>query len=441
MKVFGITIKKRYLAPLFVLLLLIAIRAVLPIFVTKYVNKTLQEVDGYTGSISDVDLYLIVGAYRICDLKMLKTNGQQEEPFLEIPITDLSIEWKSLFNGAIVGEVVLKEPTMHFALGATEETSQTGAEADWVQLVEDLLPININRFEVEKGNFNLRYEATQPATESTFKDISLNVTNIRNVEDKTEALPSTIVATGFSPTYSGRLKMNGRAFFLQEFPDLNYDASFEKIQLESLNPLFKFYTGMDFESGEMDLYSEMAIDKGELTGYFKPIVIDAKIFKWKEEGRDLGQGIKEFFAEGVQEFFENHRKEQTAAKIPVRGNIDQTVTLVWPTIITGLKNAYIAALKGEIDNTIAYKNGLAAENSDTEESDEKEKKGFFKRLFGNDDDEEGDKKDDSKNIAAENKTETSEEEEKKGFFKRVFGNDDDEEGDKKDDSKKKDKGK
>jgi len=445
MKIFGLTIKKRYFAPLFVLLVLIAIRAVLPIFVTKYVNKTLQDVEGYTGSISDVDLYLIMGAYRICDLKMLKTNGQQEEPFLEIPVTDLSIEWKSLFHGAIVGEVVLKEPTIHFALGATEATSQTGAEADWVQLVEDLLPININRFEAENGNFNLRYEATQPTTESTFKNISLNITNIRNVEDKTEALPSTIVATGFSPTYSGFLKMNGRAFFLQEFPDINYDASFKKIQLESLNPLFKFYAGMDFEAGEMDLYSEMAIDKGEIKGYFKPIIIDAKIFKWKEEGKSLGQGIKEFFAEGVQEFFENHRKEQTAAKVPVRGNIDQTVTLVWPTIITGLKNAYISALKGEIDNTIAYKNGLEAERiaaedqTETSEEEGEEKEGFFKRIFGSDDDKEDDKKDDSKNIAAKDQKETSEEKEKKGFFKRIFGNDDDD--DKKDDSKKKDKGK
>ena len=384
MKIFGKTIKKRYVVPLLIISSLIAFRAALPYFVTKYVNKTLQNVEGYTGHITDVDLYLLMGAYRICDLKMEKVDGKVKEPFLNIPATDLSIEWKSLFKGAIVGEIILQDPTIYFALSDSEQTSQTGAEADWVKLIQDLLPISINRFAANNGTFNLAYSDRDLSTDSEFKDISLNVTNIRNVEDKADKLPSTILVTGHSPTYSGYLRLDGRAFFLKNFPDINYNARFEKIQMKSINPLAEFYAGIDFEKGEMDLFSEMAIMDGQIEGYFKPIITDARIFNWKEEGRSLGQGIKEFFAEGVQELFENHFKgEQTASKIKVRGNVDNTVTLIWPTILSGLKNAYIEALKRELDNTIQYPD--KSEETLAVAANEKEKKGFFKRLFSRDD--------------------------------------------------------
>ena len=383
MKIFGKTIKRRFLILLLIISSLVAIRAALPYFVTKYVNKTLQNVEGYTGNISDVDLYLLMGAYRICDLKMEKVDGKIKEPFLNVPVIDLSIEWKSLFKGAIVGEIILQDPIIYFALSDSEHTSQTGAEADWVKLIEDLLPISINRFAANNGTFNLAYSDRDLSTNSEFKDISLNVTNIRNVEDKEDKLPSTILATGHSPTYSGYLRLDGRAFFLKNFPDINYNARFEKIQLESINSLAQFYAGIDFEKGEMDLFSEMAIMDGQIEGYFKPIITDARIFKWKEEDRSLGQGIKEFFAEGVQEIFENHSEgEQTASKIQVRGSIDETVTLIWPTILSGLKNAYIEALKRELDNTIQYPD--KSEETVAVLSGEKEKKGFFKRLFSRD---------------------------------------------------------
>lgn len=390
---FGKTIKRRYVVLFLSIFSLVAIRAVLPYFLTKYINKTLQNVHGYTGQIADVDLYLLMGAYQICDLKMEKVDGKLKEPFLNIPITDLSIEWKSLLDGAIVGEIILQEPTIHFALGDSETTSHPGVEADWVELIEDLIPININRFSANNGTFNLAYSDQELSTNSEFKEISLNVTNIRNVEDKADKLPSTIVITGHSPTYSGYLRLDGRAFFLKNFPNINYNARFEKIQLESLNPLAKFYAGIDFEKGEMDLFSEMAIMDGQIQGYFKPIITDARIFDWKEADRSLGQGIKEFFAEGVQELFENHFEgEQTASRIPVRGSIDETITLIWPTIFSSLSNAYINAFKRELDNTIQYPEKTEGSTVTTSNEKKKEKRGFFKRLFSRDD--EKDKKTD-----------------------------------------------
>ena len=59
----------------------------LPYFVTRYVNKVLADIDGYEGSISDVDIHLIRGAYSIHDLKLFKVNGHEKVPFIDIPTT------------------------------------------------------------------------------------------------------------------------------------------------------------------------------------------------------------------------------------------------------------------------------------------------------------------------------------------------------------------
>jgi len=390
--------KKRYLTPLIILVILIVIRALLPIFVTKFVNKTLSQLEGYEGSISDVDLFILAGSYTICDLRLDKVNGKSKEPFVKIPRSDLSVEWKALFEGAIVGEVELQNPELKFVLGPTPETSQTGVEEDWVKLVQDLMPININRFAANDAIFSFAYTASEPTYKVDFNDFNLEVTNIRNVEDKTVALPSDIVATGYSPSYSGYMRLDAKAFFLKEVPNFNYNMRFEKIKLESLNPLFQYFAGMDFEEGEMDLYSELVLKDEQFDGYFKPIIKDAKIFKFKEEGRPLGQGIKEFFAEGVQELFENQWKNQTATKIPLIGNLETVGTKIWPTIFTALKNAYISALQGEIDDTVSYQEGSEEEAKEKEKQAKKkekeEKGGFLKRLFNGDDDKKEEEKKD-----------------------------------------------
>ena len=50
--------KKKWKIGLIVLIVLVAIRVALPTIVKKYVNKTLNELDGYGGSVDDIDLNL-----------------------------------------------------------------------------------------------------------------------------------------------------------------------------------------------------------------------------------------------------------------------------------------------------------------------------------------------------------------------------------------------
>src|SRR5690606_38457217 len=94
--------KKRGYQILFALLLvLIAFRLYLPTLVKNYVNKVLADLPGYYGHVEDIDIALIRGAYVINELYLNKVEAETQIPFINLPKTDISIEWKSLLKGEI----------------------------------------------------------------------------------------------------------------------------------------------------------------------------------------------------------------------------------------------------------------------------------------------------------------------------------------------------
>ena len=346
--------KKRYLW-LGLILLIIALRIALPYIIIKYVNKTLADLDGYSGEVYDVDLYLYRGAYTICDMRIDMVNNEVKEPFVQIPLIDLSVEWSAIFKGRIVGEVEVYDPVINFAFGPTEAASQTGETVDWVEVVTDLMPININRFAVVNGDINLINVTADPDINARFRDLDMEMTNIRNAESKDSALPSDIKLTGRS-SFGGTIEFTAKADLLRDFPDFNYDAKAEGMDLTKFNALTKATAGITIEKGVMDMYSEMTAKDKQLEGYLKPLLHDVSIFSWKEKDRSFGEAIKELFAEGAQELIENRKnwEELTATRIPIKGNADAPDTEIWSTIIGLLVNAYIDRFKGILDGSIEW---------------------------------------------------------------------------------------
>lgn len=374
-----------------IVIVLIAIRIALPYIIKWYLNnKVLNQMEEYRGHIEDVDLALWRGAYMIDDLDIVKIGGDIEEPFVYIKTIDLSVQWKALFKGAIVGEVETNEPIINFAFSKDEDKSQTGTEEDWVKIVTDLLPIQINRFKVNDGKVKLvNLFSELKEGDLTLEAIHLEILNIQNVTDNSVALPTDITLTANAPGYGGQLNLTAKAMLLKEVPDFDFNLKLENAKLVAFNSLIEYYTGMNAEAGAFNLYSEVAMKDSNFEGYFKPLLEDLRIFDWKEENRNFRQWIKEFFSEGVKEVFENQKKEQFATRVPIKGSLDNVKANIWLTIINAFKNAYIGAFQHQLDQTITFKE--VALTDDVKK--EKEKKGFFQKgIFAKKDS----KKDDSK---------------------------------------------
>src|SRR5688572_6382480 len=119
-----------------VVAVVVVIRLVLPYVVLHYANKSLAEMKGYYGHIRDIDLAIIRGAYRIDSIYINKLDSttDKQTQFFGSKAIDLSIEWKALFHGSIVGELVFDEPSLRFTKDKAEpaEVRKDSAQFDKV---------------------------------------------------------------------------------------------------------------------------------------------------------------------------------------------------------------------------------------------------------------------------------------------------------------------
>ena len=351
-----------------VVALLVIARLLLPYIVLRYVNKSLADMDGYTGHVDDIDIQLIRGAYQLDDLRIRKVNGKIKEPFLYIPKTDLSVEWKSLFKGKLVSEVECYEPEINFAFSESDAGSQTGEEVDWTVYLKKLLPISINRFAVIDGKVNLTSLVTQPRADLSLQHFQGEIRNIRNVNDEGKALPSPVTASGNVLGYGGNMNLTANTNLLKVVPDFDYNLEFTDIQLVKLNALAREYANVDFNRGTVSVYSEMAMLDKKMNGYIKPLTKDMQIFKLDEnKGRTVGRFFTELMAQVGTDVLKNQKHDQVATRIPLNGTIDDVKTAVWPTIFGLLRNAYVEAFRGEFDNNITLKDAFKSVKEDFKE--------------------------------------------------------------------------
>jgi hypothetical protein len=335
-----------------IVIVLIIIRLALPSMVKSYVNRKLNELPGYTGHVDDIDIHLIRGAYAIDGLVLQKKTDPPKYPFLQIMRTDLSIEWKSLFKGRLVGEVMMSQPALHI-LAQTADISKEPSKEHWTKTLKALMPMTINRLQVNSGSIAYLDFATKPDINLHIKNMQLTALNLANVEDANTPLPSTVNLTGTS-IGNGKLKADMKINALKEVPDFNLNAQLTTVKLTSLNNLIEAKGKIDVEKGTLDMYSELEATNGKFNGYIKPFIKGVKVLNWKKDVKKKG-GILQAAKEAVVGLFvkavENPKTKKIATKVPISGNLNNPQTSGWETFVGVLKNAFIKAFTQGIDGT------------------------------------------------------------------------------------------
>lgn len=339
-----------------VVVLLVAFRLTLPYFVTRYVNKVLSELEGYRGQIYDVDIHLIRGAYQIDSLKIFKVNGNEEIPFVNIPLMDLSVEWNALFKGKVVGEITFDKPVLNFISGKKTDkgedgSEQTGADVDWTEPIKKLMPLQINKLTIDEGKVVFYDFTTKPNVDLSLNNLYLVAENLNNAKEQSDLLPSKVFMRATS-IGGGNLEMNMRINVLKKLPDLDLDMKFENVNMTALNDFFEAYAKIDVEKGDFNLYSEVAVKEGNINGYVKPLFNNLKIVDWKKDKDKPAQLVWESIAGVLVELFENQPENQFATRVPLKGNISNVDAPFWPTLWNIFRNAFVEAFARNTDDTI-----------------------------------------------------------------------------------------
>lgn len=360
--------RKRYQTPIIIIAVLIVIRLFLPRIVKGYVNDVLADIPGYYGQVEDIDLAIYRGAYVIKGMYLNKVNAKTQLPFIKLPQADISVEWKSLFRGKIVSEIHLLDPEITYVFEDQAEADSSEAD-DWTDALNDLVPLDINKLQIKNGKFSFVQVSADPDVDLSIYNADLVADNLRIVKSKVGTLPSTIHGTARS-FGDGYVKIDGQVNIIKEVPDVDVSFELKEANATALNGFTQHYGRVDFEKGNFSVFGEIAIADKYMKGYVKPLLSDSKLIGKSDT---FPETLWEGFI-GVFKFVLKNQKTNTlGTKVPFEGSLENVNTGVWTSVKNIFINAWIKALKGEVDNDIDYKDAEKIKNK-KEEKAEKEKK-------------------------------------------------------------------
>ncbi|MGB3222931.1 MAG: DUF748 domain-containing protein [Desulforhopalus sp.] len=335
------------------LTLSIAGRIYLPYWLKGYVNKTMDNIDGYSGSINDIEIDLYRGAYLIKGVVVNKKEGARKVPFIAIEMIDLSVQWKAILKGAVVAEVDLLKPVINFVGSSKPQNRQTGDEVDWTKPLKEVLPISINRLTITDGTLFYHDFESDPNIDISLNQLELLATNISNVENVGTGLPSSLTASA-SSIGNGQLNVVSKLNLLKKVPDVDLNLKFEEVSLPALNDFLRANVNVDAESGTFFLYAEIIVKDGKLNGYVKPILTNVSIVDSGEGEGNVLQDAWETIVGTVTEIFENKPKDQLATKVPLEGDLNDPDAAFFTTIWNIFRNAFVQGFTKNTDGTVNF---------------------------------------------------------------------------------------
>jgi hypothetical protein len=331
--------------------LIVGLRIALPQLVQRHVNRVLDEMPEYDGRIGDVDLMLWQGAYEVEDIEIVKTTGKVPVPFFASKSVKFSVEWKALFEGAWVGEIDFESPVINVVNGASKATTQVGVDKPWLDVLDQLFPLDLNRFEVHNGTIHYRDYHSRPQVDLKVDQLHVLGRNFTNSKDLTEKLVATIEARGRAFGES-RLDLDMEINPFTSLPTFDMDLKMSPVSLVRLNEFARAYANFDFEKGTLAIAAEFAAVNGRMRGYLKPLFDDVDIVDVKEDMKNPLHLLWEGFVGSVTRLFRNQRKERFATMIPLQGRVDDPKAAVLPTIGNIFRNAFVRAYGPNLENII-----------------------------------------------------------------------------------------
>lgn len=333
---------------IFVIALIVA-RAMLPIWVRDYVNRTLNEMEDYSGHVADVDIHLWRGAYSIHGIEINKTGGGVPVPFFSAPAVDLSVEWKALFEGALVGEIHFERPKINFVNGKSEATTQVGVDKPWTDKIRELFPLKINRFTVDGGEVHYRDFQRSPKVDLEIDRIRMVATNLTNSAQLSETLNAEVEISG-RPLRAGSLRANIDLDPYAAQPTFALELEMDAIPLVKLNDFAKAYAAITFERGTLRLATAMNSKQGRFTGYVEPVFHEMAIFDPGEDNENPIDFIWQGIVGGLTRLIRNHPEDRFGTKVPVSGSFDDPAPAILQTVFNVFRNAFVKAFEGKLSN-------------------------------------------------------------------------------------------
>lgn len=347
---------KKTIVLVLLVLLLIAVRIALASIVVWYVNTIIDEAPGISGSVKDVDIALIQGAYQLNDVNLYQDGDNLQQPLLSASQIELSVLWSALFEGQIVTEIVMIAPKISLFDQSKDNIIESDSvlnEKTWLGLATDLTPLAIDKLTVVRGAFVMDAKDQLKRASFSVEDVELEASNIAVAPQSPQ-----IAELAFSGKVQGTADLSLTASFdpNEKVPTFDMNVEMDKINVSYLDALIKFYSPVDFEAGHIDLASELKAEKGAITGYFKVGIYELEVFSWQEDAIEDDDNPIELLGEAaggmVAEIFENDDEQLIATRIPISGDLNNPDISAWEAFKGIVKNAFVQAYDLKLEDSV-----------------------------------------------------------------------------------------
>jgi hypothetical protein len=346
----------------------VAARLAAPTLVERHVNRQLADMGEYRGTISGVELHLLAGGYVLRDLTIVEADSPGETPFVAMPAMDLTLQWRALFRGQAVGEVVMHDPVLNFVQGPSDEQQQLGTGVNWPQEIRDLFPFRLNVVEARNGLVTFRAPGISTNDSLTIRDFQARLRNLTNVQGVEEPAFAEIDVRG-GIMGNAPLALTGRLDPNEMTPTFDIDFSIEGARLVDVNPWLREFLKVDAEMGVFSMYAELAAAEGRFEGYVRPILENPKFVDHSDDEKGPFRKAWEGLVNVAAKILENRQEEQVATQIPLRGEIEDPDVDVLTTMANLLRNAFVAAFSHSLEGSINLRDVAGDVLGDDSEAD------------------------------------------------------------------------
>jgi len=266
-------------AALILLLMGVVLRLAAPTVIKTVVNHELGSLNGYVGSVIDVDVELLQGGYRLQDMVVVKQNADIPYPLVKIPDVIVRVDRDSLGQGRFFAALTLSHPEIHTVHDPVTGNHQIGLQVDWPGLIKKLMPIPFDTIRVEEATTHFHNLRAEPPVELTLNKLQGQVDNIFQARD-----PKSTALAGYQlqakAMNHAAFSMQGKLALRSMPPDATLMLKMSKLDLSTTRNLLAAYTPLDIESGEMDLEVTAEIMDSELSGKVEPTFSQLNFLSW-----------------------------------------------------------------------------------------------------------------------------------------------------------------
>ncbi len=196
-----------------------------------------EKLKGYHTSLPHAHLQIIGGRLTLSGLKIIQEKDPTP-PIAHIDTMQFTIQWRELFTGHVVADVLLVRPRVRAdtrQFQAEKSNKVPVRQEGWQEALENIYPFKINRFRISDGDL-VYIDADEPKRPLHIEHLYFSADNIRNLHYRSDEYPSPIhvKAVVFG---QGRLALDGRANFLEEpYSGLRVRYRASNIPLDAVTP-------------------------------------------------------------------------------------------------------------------------------------------------------------------------------------------------------------